>query len=392
MERLNLYIHIPFCRNKCPYCPYNKIEYDKSLVAPYLGAMLNELQLYRETFGKFKITSIYIGGGTPTLLIDELKVVIDKIKEIFVLDGDICLETSPNDITGDLVKKIKDSGIQLVSIGVQSFHDHNLRFIGRDYKASELDEKISALVNADFKSINLDMIFALPGQDIENLKYDLERSVNTGVNQITTYPLFTFPYSTIGRYLKLKRVRMPNLKKRKEMYYYINHYLHSKGFRRVSVWGFKKGDAPRYSSVTRDNYIGIGAGAGSHMPDGFYLNTFSVKKYIDKCSQKTFPSALCMKFNETMQNYFWLYWRFYDTYISKAEFKRRFALKTRGKVDDLLMLFKMLGLTEEDDEAIRFNLRGAFWIHLLQNHFSLNYINKIWAVAMKEPFPDRINL
>jgi len=392
MESLNLYIHIPFCRNKCPYCPYNKIEYDKNLVAPYLAAMLSELRLYREAFGRFKISSIYIGGGTPTLLIDEIKAVIDKIKGTFILSGDICLETNPNDITGALVKKIKDAGIQLVSIGIQSFHDKNLCFIGRDYKAAIIDEKMRILVNAGFKSVNMDMIFALPGQDIGNLKYDLERSVNTGANQITTYPLFTFPYSTIGRYLKLKNVRMPGLKKRREMYYYINDYLNGKGFARVSVWGFKKGDAPRYSSVTRDNYVGLGAGAGSHMPDGFYLNTFSVKDYIDKCSRDEFPSALCMKFNEAMQSYFWLYWRFYDTCISKTELKRRFSPKDRGKVDGLMTLFKTLGLTEEDDEVIRFNLRGAFWIHLMQNYFSLNYINRIWAVAMKEPFPDKIAL
>jgi Coproporphyrinogen III oxidase and related Fe-S oxidoreductases len=391
IDKLNLYIHIPFCKNTCPYCPYNKIEYDKELVGPYFKAVLNEIKLYRDLFGRFEVSSIYIGGGTPALLIDELKVILEEIGNTFTLNGDICIETNPNDITDELVRKLKECKIQLVSLGVQSFQNENLCFIGRNYKASILSKCIERLTSADFKSVNLDMIFALPGQDMKNLSHDLAQAVDCGADQITTYPLFTFPYTSVGSYLKLKKVRMPNLKQRKKMYYYINDFLLKKGFNRVSVWGFKKGDVPRYSSVTRDNYIGIGAGAGSHLSDGFYLNTFSVPEYINRCLSKTLPTALYMNFNKDMQNYFWLYWRLYDTQISKSEVFRRFG-SDRAKVTRLIELFKTLKLAEENADVINLNLKGAFWIHLLQNYLSLNYINKIWAVAMRDPFPPRIAL
>jgi len=375
----------------CPYCPYNKVGYDRKLVEPYLNSILKEIHLYKDIFGKFSISSIYIGGGTPTLMIDELDIILKEIKATFSLEGDICIETSPNDINRDLITKLKEQGIGLVSCGVQSFKDENLQFIGRKYKASDLDAKIKMLIDANFKSVNADLIFALPGQKIENLKYDLEKVIESGVNQITTYPLFTFPYSAIGKYLRIKRVRMPNIKERKKLYYFIHHFLNEKGFNRVSVWGFRKGDVPRYSSVTRDNYIGLGAGAGSHMPDGFYLNTFYVNEYMSRCSSDNFPTALYMKFNRHMNNYFWLYWRFYDTYINKEDLLRIFQ-KDDKKINKIFSITNLLGLTKADGDVIELNLKGAFWIHLMQNHFSLNYINKVWDVAMNKPFPERITL
>lgn len=391
LEKVNLYIHIPFCRNGCPYCPYNKVDYDPTAVQPYVESLLNEIELYKDRFGKLSISSIYIGGGTPALLIQELAVVLGTLRNAFSFDGDICIELNPNDVSEDAIAQLKSIGVQLVSIGVQSFNDNNLEFIGRKYRASDLDNKINGVVRAGFKSVNLDLMFALPTQSIEDLRDDLKRAVSLGVSQITAYPLFTFPYSTIGKYLRLKRVRMPGLNERKKMYYAISNYLLSNGFSRVSVWGFKKGDAPRYSSVTRDNYIGLGAGAGSHLPDGFYLNTFSVAEYINRCRRKEFPTALYMGFNADMQNYFWLYWRFYDTLIPKAELKSRFV-EGQSKPMRLFRLLKSLKMMDGEKDHFRLNQRGAFWVHLLQNYFSLNYINKVWAVAMKEPFPSRISL
>ena len=391
LNKTNLYIHIPFCRNMCPYCPYNKIEYDEMLVKPYLDSVLKEIRLYKERFGRFEISSIYIGGGTPTLLIDELGVILREFKDSFSLKGDICIETSPNDISDVVIAKLKEQGVGLVSCGVQSFQDANLRFIGRKYKETELGPKLKALMGAGFKSVNIDLMFALPGQGIDNLKYDLERAIGSGVNQVTTYPLFTFPYTAIGKYLRLKNVKMPDIMERRKLYYFIHEYFKEKDFDRVSVWGFKKGSMPRYSSVTRDNYIGLGAGAGSHLPDGFYLNTFSVEEYINRCSSGEFPTALHMRFNKQMQDYFWLYWRLYDTRISKECLSRVFQGKDR-KLTGLFNLTNLLGLTIEDGNDIKLSLKGAFWIHLMQNYFSLNYINKVWTVAMSQPFPESIVL
>jgi len=391
VSAINLYIHIPFCNSLCPYCPYNKVAYEKAMAGPYLKAMLNEIELYRGLFGCLDISSVYIGGGTPTLLMDEVSEVLDVVRSRFTVSGDICIETSPAGLDDTTIAKLKACGIGLLSVGVQSFQDRFLEFMGRKYRAAVLDDALARAMQAGFKSINVDLMFALPGQKQADITYDLEKAIAAGVNQITMYPLFTFPYSSVGRYLQLKKVRMPDLGTRRTLYYHLYRYLVRNRFQRVSVWGFKKGDAPRYSSVTRDNYLGLGAGAGSHMPEGFYLNTFSVEQYISKCRARTFPTALFMDFNKAMQDYFWLYWRFYDTAIPKQGLVERFGSRD-VKIQRLFGTLKLLGLVSETDECYVLNRRGSFWLHLVQNYFSLRYVNRVWSVAMSEPYPKAISL
>jgi oxygen-independent coproporphyrinogen-3 oxidase len=361
------------------------------MVPAYVDAMLKEIDMYHKLFGKIDISSIYIGGGTPTLLIDELGSICRSLGENFSVKGDVCIETNPEDITPELIEKLKDNNVTLVSVGAQSFLGKHLQFIGRNYPPSVVDRAMQQLLKSNFRSVNIDLLFALPGQTEKDVIYDLEKAIDSGVNQVTAYPLFTFPYTSVGRYLKLKNVKMPNLAVRHRQYHRIYKFLTSKGFNRVSVWGFKKGDAPRYSSVTRDNYIGLGAGAGSHLPDGFYLNTFSVEEYTKKCLSDKFPVALHMNFTENMQKYFWLYWRFYDTYICKDELHKKFGFEDE-KINRLFSVFKSLNLIRENEMNYELTMSGSFWIHLLQNFFSLRYINKVWSVAIKEAYPSEISL
>jgi oxygen-independent coproporphyrinogen-3 oxidase len=234
-------------------------------------------------------------------------------------------------------------------------------------------------------------MFALPGQTCQDITSDLDKAIGLGVNQVTMYPLFTFPYSSIGQYLRLKKVKMPDITVRHKLYYHLYDHLIQNGFDRVSVWGFKKNDVPRYSSVTRDNYIGLGAGAGSHLPEGFFLNTFSVQEYINKCNTGLSPAALCMKFTKEMRDYFWLYWRFYDTRIPKQGLLDRFG-KEDGKIKTLFSYLKRLDLLSDNDGYFLLNKKGAFWLHLAQNYFSLRYVNRVWSVAMKEAYPKEIRL
>jgi len=276
--------------------------------------------------------------------------------------------------------------VNLVSLGVQSFNDKYLSLLGRNYTSENLPPTIERLVDAGFSSVNIDLIFSLPSQTDRDLLNDLQKAVSLDVNQITTYPLFTFPYSSVGRFKKLHRVKMPNLSKRRRQYYLINNFLRLHGYARTSVWSFKKGSVPRYSSVTRDGYIGLGAGAGSDTPEGFFLNTFSVAEYINKCLSGRFPTALHMQFNRKMRDYFWLYWRLYDTNVPKNELYSRFDINDK-RLRRFIKTLRFLRLTEERNGSIVLNDSGAFWVHLLQNYFVLNYINKVWTVAMKNPWP-----
>ncbi len=189
-----------------------------------------------------------------------------------------------------------------------------------------------------------------------------------------------------------RALKMPPIKQRKEMYYMINDFFKEQSYYQSSVWGFNKEKNDAYSSVTRDYYIGLGAGAASYTGEGFYFNTFSVKEYIESVKKKL-PIALKMKVSEKMRKLFWLYWRFYETNIPFEAYKQEFQRDIRKDLWFILNLITYLNWVDKKSGAeFILNKKGTHWIHLIQNHYALNYVNKIWPICQKTPWPRKIVL
>ena len=392
-KKTGLYIHIPFCKSMCPYCPYYRISYDKKLSHKFNGALCYEIEnFYQNTNKEIDITSVYIGGGTPTLMIEELKPIIINLKKYFNVKGEIAIETTPSDINEDKLEKIKEAGINYISLGIQSFQEKYLKLIGRNYNSKTAFQSLKLLKKYHFDLLNIDMIFAFPGQEIEELIKDIKMAVEYSPSQITFYPLFTFPYTAIGKFNRLKKIKMPPIFTRKKMYYMIYDILKSYGYICSTVWSFSKDKKKHYSSVTRDYYIGFGPSAGTYTGKNFYFNVFSVEEYIKNASFRK-PISLRMKITPKMERLFWLYWRLYETVIPKSEYKTIYKTeiyKDFGKILKLIKIFKFIEL--EDEEKIILNKKGCHWVHLAQNYFSLNYINKIWSICQNNLYPKMIKL
>jgi oxygen-independent coproporphyrinogen-3 oxidase len=391
LERTSLYLHVPFCRNLCPYCPYTKVPYDETLLEPYTEAALAEVDWWARATGPAEITSIYIGGGTPTLALGSIAAVIARVRERFRLTGDICIETSPADVDEATVRGLHDASVALVSLGVQSFRPANLALIGRRYEPPVAEHALELLAQSGFASVNVDLMFALPHQGAGDVTDDLLRAEQLGADQLTTYPLFTFPYSSIGEYLRLRDVRMPDLRVRRAHYRAINRWCAEHGFERVSVWGFRRGTVPRYSSVTRDGYIGIGPGAGSHLPGGFALNTFDLDGWVRARREGRTAIALRLPFSEKMSGWWWLYWRLYDTRIPMNDLDATLGHEA-AKARRWLRLAQRAGLAIDRDSHMELTEPGAFWIHLVQNYFALSYVNRLWTEARRRPWPEAVAL
>lgn len=389
--RTSLYLHVPFCRNCCPYCPYTKVPYRPGLLGRYEAAAAREMDLWAEKVGRSEVTSIYVGGGTPTLAMDEVAALVAHARERFDVTGDVCIETSPANVSADVVSAMKHARIALVSVGVQSFSERSLKVIGRRYEPDVARSALELLANAGFSSVNADIMFALPGQATADVISDLEEVAALGADQITTYPLFTFPYTAVGRYLDLTGVRMPDLRTRREQYHAISRWCADHGFERVSVWGFRRGDVPRYSSVTRDGYIGIGPGSGSHLPDGFSLNTFDLEAWEHTVEQGRLPVALRMPFTEPMSGWWWLYWRFYDTRIPAAALDEMLGADA-DRARWWLEAMTHAGFAERRNGAWELTEPGSLWLHLAQNHFALSYVNRVWTAARAEPWPASVRI
>ena len=389
IESTSLYLHVPFCRHFCPYCPYTKVPYRESLEEPYTRAAIAEVDWWANAIGPAEITSIYIGGGTPTLALDSVSRLLKHVRERFRLKGDICIETNPADVDGEVVQRLHDMDIALVSLGVESFQPEKLAMLGRGYEPLIAERALALLAESGFASVNADIMFALPDQTSLDVTADLHRAAQLGANQLTTYPLFTFPYTSVGEYLDLKAVRMPNLSMRRNHYHAISSWCAEHGFERVSVWGFKHGRVPRYSSVTRDGYIGIGPGAGSHLSEGFALNTFDLNSYIDATSEGRSAIALQMPFAGEMSGWWWLYWRFYDTSIPLDELDLVLG-SDAPKARRWLRLIELAGYAVRNGRRLELTEAGAFWLHLAQNYFALNYVNTLWTQARLEPWPKTV--
>lgn len=391
VDRTSLYLHVPFCRHACPYCPYTKVRYDETLVDGFTKAALAEVDWWAEAAGGPEITSVYVGGGTPTLALESVARVVDRVRSRFRVTGDLAIETNPADVDETAVSRLKDLGAALVSLGVQSFHEAHLKTIGRGYGPKTAEAALGRLASAGFASINADLMFALPGQSAADLVADLDRAAELGATQVTAYPLFTFPYTPVGRYLRLNEVQLPNLRARRSQYRAICRWSARRGFERVSVWGFKKGSAPRYSSVTRAGYIGIGPGAGSHLPDGFAFNSFDYPTWVRTAAAGGRTVALWMPFSAELAGWWWLYWRLYDTRIPLEELGETLG-RDAPWVRSGLRLGELAGLASRRNGTMTLTDAGAFWLHLAQNYFALDYVNTLWTAARSQPWPAAVSL
>jgi len=393
-ENLGLYLHIPFCKKPCLYCPYFKEPYQKNRAISYSKAVLKEIDFYRSIVQDKNITSFYIGGGTPTTMIDSgLDDIITSINESFNCSCTISSETHPNDINQSMIKRLHDLNIEQMSMGIESFNDKHLRFINRPYQSMKAKEATKILMNGSFNCVNIDLMFGYPNQSINDVKEDVQTAINLGVDQISTYPIFTFPHTKLDHRVKEYHSRLPSILLRRHMFKEIEHLCYDAGLKRTSVWAFTKENKPKYSSVTIPYYIGLGAGAGSLIPQSFYLNAFNIDHYINILNKKKKPPVvLTIDFSEKDEMIHWLYWRIYETIIQKQEFKDLYQKEFDQEFGHLFSIFEIAGFCKDTGNTIIMTDRGNYWIHVLQNLFSLDFIGRVWNECLSTTNPADIEL
>jgi len=393
-QNSGLYIHVPFCQQTCPYCPYLKYPYSKEAVLKYAETLIAEIKLRREYIGRrASVSSVYFGGGSPMLLDNKLAVIINTLNACFSIDGPLAIEANPLDVSVRSIQEIKHVGFDMISLGVQSFSTPILANIGRNYDGPEAKKKLQIIVSAGFKTVNVDLMFVLPGQNDQALIEDIKTAITCNPTQITCYPLFTFPYTQVNAFKKKQHVIMPNHKTRKRQYYLLYDALLSNGFNRETVWSFSKNNKIKYSSVTRDYFLGIGPGSGSYDGNHYSFNTFNLDDWYKIISDDNIPEILGMDITPRMAKLFWLYWQIYATKVSRSSYKEIFNTSIDDDFAVLLKLMRWLRMTENaTPDTISLSRRGAHWIHVLQNYFALNYINKIWGTCQATPRPETVSL
>jgi len=393
IEQLGLYLHIPFCRQICPYCPYNKELYNPEVASQYAQAVSREIDFYSRLVGDKPVTSFYIGGGTPTTMLHSgLGEILEHIFRAFNMQCEIHMESHPNDLSKENLETVKCLGVQHLSVGVEALQDRHLRTLQRPYTVQEAKGAVERAVAAGFKCVNVDVIFALPDQTIAEVEQTGRELVELGADQVAAYPLFAFPYTQMGRDGQADTRSKSGVLRRRNMKRILEEIFYTAGYERTSVWAFTRRGVPKYCSVAVPLYLGLGASAGSYLKDLFYLNTFNVNEYINSLEQGTMPIALSVELSERMQMAGWLYWRIYETRFRKSDFEKRFAREFDSVFGKYLRPLSWVGLLRDDGEEVVLSDEGTYWLHVLEDLFSIDYVGKLWGVSQREPWPEKVAL
>jgi menaquinone C8-methyltransferase len=393
IDSLGLYIHIPFCEQICPYCPYNKELYRSDLADSYVRAIQREIDLYSGIVGDRPITSLYIGGGTPTTMLHSgLADIVGHVREVFDLQCDVHMESHPNHLSSANLRAIESLGVRHLSIGVEALFDRHLGNLCRPYTACEVKEAVARAVSHGFTCVNVDVMFALPGQTYREIEETGHELVKLGVDQVAAYPLFLFPYTPMGRTNGSRAHVILQSLKRRRMMSILERIFSEGGYERTSAWAFTKRGVPRYCSVTVPLYLGLGASGGSYLRDVFYLNTFGVAEYIQALGDGRMGIALSVDLTERMQRAGWLYWRVYETRFRKADYKDRFGEDLDIACGRYLRALGRLGLLKDDGERIVLSDRGAFWLHACEDLLSIEYVSRLWGASRRDLWPERVTL
>jgi coproporphyrinogen III oxidase-like Fe-S oxidoreductase len=393
IDEFGLYLHVPFCRQICPYCPYNKELYRSDAARRYTHAVKKEIDLYSDLVGNKPVTSFYIGGGTPTTILhDGLGEILEHIFGSFNMQCEIHMESHPNDLSPDNLDTVVSIGVEHLSIGVEALQSRHLETLKRPYTVEQVAAVVERAVGKSFKCVNVDVIFALPDQTYSEVEQAGHALVDMGVDQVAAYPLFRFPYTKMGRISEAKNQKSFNVFQRRKMLGILEEVFYDAGFERTSVWAFTKPGVAKYCSVTVPLYVGLGASGGSYLKDIFYLNTFNVAEYIKALEQGKMPIALSLDLSENMQMAGWLYWRIYGTRFEKSDFKKRFGKDFDEVYGKYMKPLALLGFLKDDGEEIVLSDRGAYWLHVLEDLFSIEYVSKLWGTSQHEPWPKRVVL
>lgn len=382
-DNLGLYVHIPFCKSICNFCPYCKVRYSKELCDKYIDALIKEIHLVgSQTKEKKVVTSLYFGGGTPALATDRLHEIIDALNEHFIITQGIGLELHPDNVNEETLIVLKNAGVTKISIGIQSFSDKYQKVLGR--KQIDTLALSQALNKVPFETVSMDLIFALPNQTFDDLKNDIDKAFELGANHVAIYPFidFTFTDSSVSA--------MPKKKKRK-LLDDITNYCYSKGYSRNSIWTFSRDEA-NYSSMTRDNFLGFGCSATTLLKDQFKINTFDVEAYCKRIEGKKLPTSLTIRFIKRQRMIYWLFWTAYSTRVDKNDFEKFFGVSLGKMYGFELFVAKILGFIKEKNGVYEMTLKGAFYYHYYENFYTLSYIDKMWGIMRKESFPKKIEL
>ncbi len=376
-----LYVHIPFCQTKCPYCDFNTYARIEDLIPGYVDALQTEISLWGALLHHPPLETVFFGGGTPSYLpADRIVAILEAIREAFSVsvDAEISLEANPGDLTPAKLSALRRVGVNRLSIGVQSLDDKLLETLGRRHSAADARGSYHAAVDAGFDNVSIDLMYGLPYQTLSGWRDTLDGIISLGPPHVSMYCLTLEQGTPLAQWVQLGKVPEPDPDLAADMYEMAEELMGQHGYRHyeISNWA-KPGFPSRHNLIYWRNrpFLGVGPGAHSYLGGFRFANLKSPREYIERLEcGRPFPKAsghvaeriasvpvvdtveaigLRLEMAETMMMGLRL-----DTGIISEDFARRFGRSPAEAYPDDVADLAALGLLEKSDGALKLTSRG----------------------------------
>lgn len=378
---LGIYVHIPFCVKKCYYCDFISYSNKFDIQEEYIRKLVEEIEDNKELLKKSNITTIYIGGGTPSSIKPELiKKILDKIYKIANIKNnenneniEITIELNPGTVTKKSLQMYRNCGINRLSIGLQSTNDEILNKIGRIHNYNQFLNVYSWAIEEGFNNINVDLMLGLPTQTIEDLRNSLENLVNLKPmpNHVSVYSLIIEENTKIQKMINAGKLKLPEEEDERNQYKYTKNFLELKGYKHYEISNFAKlGYESKHNMNCwkQKQYIGFGVAAHSYINSKRYSNTCNLEEYINNLSKdiKTIHEEQNME--EMKKEYMLLGLRKLEG-ISISKFKEKFGENPIYIFRKELQNLVDEGLLVVDLDNIRLTNKGLDFANLVWEEF-----------------------
>jgi oxygen-independent coproporphyrinogen-3 oxidase len=367
----SLYIHIPFCRAKCAYCDFNSYAGQEHLISAYVDALLREATLWAEQGMVGRVETLYFGGGTPSLLsVADAARLIDGLRGLFDVGGDaeVTLEANPESVDEAHLRALRELGVNRLSLGVQSFDDADLRFLGRIHDAARAEAAYRAAREAGFDSVSIDLIFGLLGQTVARWRKSLERAAELGPDHLSLYALTVEEGTPLEHRIAMGGCPEPDADAQADMYVWSVERLATAGYEQyeISNWALP-GHRCRHNLTywRAEPYLGLGAGAHSYVDGRRLANVRPPVEYIrlvethgaQPCAPTWVESREEPDADREASDAVILGLRLTDG-VSLDALSERFGIDVGGRYVGQIADLRRLGLLESVDGRIRLTERG----------------------------------
>lgn len=356
------YVHIPFCTQICYYCDFSKVFIKNQPVDAYLQALIREFRSYDIT----ELRTLYIGGGTPTSIsavqLDYLLTELSRDLNLNTLE-EFTIEANPGDLTVDKIEVLQKSAVNRVSLGVQTFNDKHLKRIGRSHNEAQIYSTIDALKTAGFQNISIDLIYALPGQTMDDVRSNVAKALSLNIPHLSLYSLILEHHTVFMNKMRRGKLHLPTEDLEAEMFEYIISEMERNGFEHYEISNFTKpGFESRHNLMYWDNveYYGVGAGASGYLDGIRYRNRGPIQHYLKGGSEGNARlSEEVLSKNEMMEEELFLGLRKKEG-VSIGKFEQKFGTSFEKRYGQIVQELQSDGLLKENNDFIQMTKKGLF--------------------------------